>query len=243
MYAEPLVARVGLKVIHRWLVASALSALTWGVGVGCGRGVDQSQDVVETFFVARNARDERAVRAVLADDVIFRFPGGHEFRGSGDVARQVIQPRFMWEVGDVRTIGNTITWMESITQDTGRLPNVPPSVIQTEMEAVVLDGRIQSVSPTSLPLPRAGGSATTSVQPPSVTTPLLGLLALALAGLAIGAVVLLRHWMGARPVLQPERASGHLLHRLRPPQPPGASSRNALSRHSSIAEREPKISS
>jgi hypothetical protein len=85
----------------------------------------------------------------------------------------------------------------------------PPSVIQAEMEAVVFDGRIQSVSPTSLPFPRAGGRATTSVQAPSVTAPLLGLLALGLAGLASGAVVLLRHWMGARPIVQPERASRH----------------------------------
>jgi len=229
--------------MHRLLVGIALAALIWAVGVGCGPGVDrQSQDVVETFFAARNARDERAVRAVLADDVIFRFPGAHEFRGSADVARQITQPRFMWEIGDVRTVGNTITWMESLTQDTGRLPNVPPSVIQTEMEAVVFDGRIQSVSPTSLPFPRAGVRATTSVQAPSVPAPLLGLLALGLAGLASGAVVLLRHWMGARPVVQAERESRHLLHRLRPPQPPGASTRNTLSRHSSTAEREPRVS-
>jgi hypothetical protein len=207
-------------VILRGLAGIALAALTWGVA--CAPAADrQSQVVVDAFFDARNAHNEPAVRALLADDVIVRIPAGAEFRGSADAAQKLLHLRSVWEVWNVRAAGDTVVWMERETQDTPRLPNVAPPVFETEMQAVVLQGRIQSLSPTSLPLPRPTGAPAAAAAPPAAPVAPWPLVGLGLAVLAGGAAVWQR-WCGARRGPKPAWESGQLLARLRPPRRPRA---------------------
>ena len=177
----------------------------------CAPAPDAPESVVKAFLDGALAYDEQAVRAVLAEDVVRRDPSGTETHGSVAVARLVTSRRVSSEVWNVRAAGDTVTFMSRVTLGPDRLPDA-------EMQAVVVGGRIQSLSPTRRPLPRRDelGGAAVQQQP---TGPLVTLLGVGLAAFASAAVVLRRSWWPRREA-QSRRAPGHLLTRLRPPPSP-----------------------
>jgi ketosteroid isomerase-like protein len=200
------------------LAVTILGVLTWGVA--CAPGPEQQpQAVVRAFFAARDARDEQAVRALLADDVVLRLTAT-ELHGTDNVVQKLLDSHFTWETRDVRAFGETVTWMERMTEDTPRMAGVPPWVVDTEMQAVVLDGQIQSLSPTSQPLPRPNRRAGAAMQVTPATMVPLAVLALSLGALGTVAAVLRQRWSGAHRGAPPVRPRGRLLAQLRPPHPP-----------------------